>query len=367
MHETSPNADRESNRDEYLSRPTEVAHFHSFGHSQCRDDFVLSAIDIQAGGTWLGLNRTGKLALLTNITEDTKLKFPQSRGQLVSSFLVPQPSSLAEQSSIEITEYLRGLTGSTNPDDGMDAFYAGFNLLLLVPRVSHSSALAAAPDPSLDLGSVSVSHFPVGSHGHQAVREATLTQSLTGPLPLPSSDTSVQPLHTTTLYRCSQSSILLSYDAYFVTNHGAGGQVTCRPLTNSERRYGALSNGIEGRGGDEWPKVKKGLDLFKEVMQMDQDASPTPPTIRAELRNTIFIDPFVVNANSPDFYGTRIATLVLVKRSGEVVYIERDRWVLPDTGTGPGSELSGEERKPVLVPASIAKETQREYRFKLDI
>lgn len=50
-----------SNRDEHLSRPTQPAHFHPFGDDQ---PDVLSGIDLQAGGTWLGLSRTGKLALL---------------------------------------------------------------------------------------------------------------------------------------------------------------------------------------------------------------------------------------------------------------------------------------------------------------
>lgn len=48
-----------SNRDEYLSRPTQPAAFHSFGGQP-----VLSGIDVRAGGTWLGLTQTGKLALL---------------------------------------------------------------------------------------------------------------------------------------------------------------------------------------------------------------------------------------------------------------------------------------------------------------
>ena len=51
-----------SNRDEHLSRPAEPARFHSFGGQVDID--VLSGIDLQAGGTWLGLSRTGKLGLL---------------------------------------------------------------------------------------------------------------------------------------------------------------------------------------------------------------------------------------------------------------------------------------------------------------
>ena len=55
-----------ANRDEFLDRPTKNAEFHSFGavadHDQPHQ--VLSGRDELAGGTWLGINRTGKVALL---------------------------------------------------------------------------------------------------------------------------------------------------------------------------------------------------------------------------------------------------------------------------------------------------------------
>lgn len=57
-----------SNRDEFLSRPTEHAHFHSFGHLPEPSEqgaFVLSGRDLQAGGTWFGINRAGRVALLS--------------------------------------------------------------------------------------------------------------------------------------------------------------------------------------------------------------------------------------------------------------------------------------------------------------
>lgn len=47
-----------SNRDEHLARPAQPA---SWGGQQ---PDILAGIDVQAGGTWLGLSRTGKLALL---------------------------------------------------------------------------------------------------------------------------------------------------------------------------------------------------------------------------------------------------------------------------------------------------------------
>lgn len=55
-----------TNRDEYLHRPTQNAEFHSFGvvADQQQRHQVLSGRDEKAGGSWFGINRTGKVALL---------------------------------------------------------------------------------------------------------------------------------------------------------------------------------------------------------------------------------------------------------------------------------------------------------------
>ena len=53
-----------ANRDEFLSRPTLDADFHSFGVETDQEHQVLSGRDELAGGTWLGINRTGKVAML---------------------------------------------------------------------------------------------------------------------------------------------------------------------------------------------------------------------------------------------------------------------------------------------------------------
>lgn len=57
--------------------------------------------------------------------------------------------------------------------------------------------------------------------------------------------------------------------------------------------------------------------------------SSQPPRDRSELKNTIQVEPIDV-AN--DIYGTRLSTVVLVKRSGEVHFTERDRWKLTAQG-----------------------------------
>ncbi|KIL00216.1 hypothetical protein PAXRUDRAFT_29994 [Paxillus rubicundulus Ve08.2h10] len=270
-----------SNRDEFLSRPTEFAHFHSFGDYSLQEATVLSGIDIQGGGTWLGLNRSGKLGLLTNITEQIT-KFSSSRGHLVASFLASQLSHPLEENVTRLIP--------------CDAKYAGFNMLLLAPSASDRA--------------------------------------------------------------------WLSFDAAYVTNGGAGGPITHRPLTGAERHRGGLSNGIEGKGADEWPKLQHGLGLLRDILDTlppspseDQLAeglfelltwrSAQLPRDRSELKNTIRVEPVTVDAN---IYATRLSTVVLVKRTGEVVFVERDRWQLTEEG------------QPILADPS----SQRVFRFKLN-
>jgi uncharacterized protein with NRDE domain len=68
------------NRDEFYARPTQSLHWW--------DDKVLAGRDLQEGGTWLGISRQGKLAVLTNY-RDPRLSRSNvlSRGHLVAEFL----------------------------------------------------------------------------------------------------------------------------------------------------------------------------------------------------------------------------------------------------------------------------------------
>jgi len=50
-------------RDEVLSRPSSPAHFWE------DQPGLLAGRDLQAGGTWLGVTNTGRVAFLTNLRE----------------------------------------------------------------------------------------------------------------------------------------------------------------------------------------------------------------------------------------------------------------------------------------------------------
>ncbi len=71
-----------ANRDEYYSRPTSSADFWDDNSN------ILAGRDLLQMGTWLGINRQGNLAALTNY-RDPELYDPsaRSRGELVSNFL----------------------------------------------------------------------------------------------------------------------------------------------------------------------------------------------------------------------------------------------------------------------------------------
>jgi len=62
------------------------------------------------------------------------------------------------------------------------------------------------------------------------------------------------------------SSDALAYDARLVSNDGGGGPIRARALTDAERACGGLSNGVDGRGGDQWPKVVQGRDELGNVL-----------------------------------------------------------------------------------------------------
>jgi len=97
-----------ANRDELHSRPTAAA---QWWPSQPP---ILAGRDLSAGGTWLGMTRSGRFAALTNYrgTAERRTDAP-SRGTLLTSILT------SAGSIFQTLEYLRSVS----------ADYNGFNLL----------------------------------------------------------------------------------------------------------------------------------------------------------------------------------------------------------------------------------------------
>lgn len=76
------------NRDEFHRRPTRQAQFWT---SEGWPD-LLAGQDQEAGGTWLGVTRTGRFAALTNIRSPGVHTGLRSRGELVTGFLTSSAS-----------------------------------------------------------------------------------------------------------------------------------------------------------------------------------------------------------------------------------------------------------------------------------
>lgn len=92
-----------ANRDEFHDRPTAAAGF----WEEAPD--ILAGRDLQAGGTWLGINRNGRFAAISNYRESlfkaSKLEY--SRGHLVRDFLLDNsaPASHAEHLQTRASRY----------------------------------------------------------------------------------------------------------------------------------------------------------------------------------------------------------------------------------------------------------------------
>ena len=97
-----------ANRDEYYARPSRDAHW-------WEDTDIFAGRDLEAGGTWLGVNRRGQFAAVTNVREPGGMQAgKRTRGDLTRDFL---------KRNDDAEVYLQQLAQH-------DQDYAGFNLLL---------------------------------------------------------------------------------------------------------------------------------------------------------------------------------------------------------------------------------------------
>lgn len=70
-----------ANRDEFYARPTLPLHLWA-------DQAILAGKDLQAGGTWLGVSTSGRLAALTNYRDVSQNRpTAPSRGDIATAFL----------------------------------------------------------------------------------------------------------------------------------------------------------------------------------------------------------------------------------------------------------------------------------------
>ncbi|KAK9448852.1 NRDE protein-domain-containing protein [Limtongia smithiae] len=122
-----------SNRDEYLNRPTAPASFWP-----CPDSDVFAPRDLarEEHGTWIGISKTGRLAILVNFRESTRDDniSPISRGALVKGFLTAR--------DIPTATWIEDAIFNAGPN-GLFAV-GGFSMICGTLRPLHRSAASPA-------------------------------------------------------------------------------------------------------------------------------------------------------------------------------------------------------------------------------
>jgi uncharacterized protein with NRDE domain len=102
-----------ANRDELYARPTAPAGFWA-DHPD-----ILAGRDLQQGGTWMGLTRSGRIAAVTNFRDGRRVRLGErSRGWLVRDYLL---------SGLDPSSFLSQVRSTADQ-------YDGFNLLAGTPR-----------------------------------------------------------------------------------------------------------------------------------------------------------------------------------------------------------------------------------------
>ena len=97
-----------SNRDEFYHRPASQLHVWS-------NSSVIAGQDLQSGGTWMGVTKQGRWAIITNFRDGAdKQSYATSRGELIQSFLESDLTPIRFAKQIEQKQ----------------CEYAGFNLFI---------------------------------------------------------------------------------------------------------------------------------------------------------------------------------------------------------------------------------------------
>ncbi|GAA6021578.1 hypothetical protein JCM10207_005073 [Rhodosporidiobolus poonsookiae] len=366
-----------SNRDEFLGRPTTSMGWHDWSTTSptrepTADNRVLSGLDLTAGGTWLGVSlppasdKTARpdrpalrFATLTNFTETLPPADRPSRGKLTREFLdldlhplsacSANPSS--PDSAVHLDTYLRAV-------EAVKHEYAGFNLL--VGEISTTSSSSSSSS---------------SSSGAPAVRLAYISNR--------ESDT-------------KRARVLEPHLCAREGKRVRGLSNATLEVEEGEQEWPKVKSGAEAveRAVLRLSRRKAGAEREEELVKGLYEAlstpNPSPITHRTHLRHTVLVRPLLLDPSAPlpaippplppatptrpstpttslaspavlplevtqgkregedgcHWYGTRVQTLVLVRRDGSVVVREREAYVLGKKGEEKGRPVwSGEERR----------------------
>ena len=150
-----------TNRDELHTRPTSKSQWWK-DHTH-----ILGGRDLIAGGTWLAIDKTGRLAAVTNMPSNSEITFKKSRGYLVSDYLIDR---------FPVDEFM-----STLNNDGSE--YAPYNLLIFdgISMFYSSDKISGKP---LSPGTYAISNAPIGTRWPKiCFAESMVTSALTSATP----------------------------------------------------------------------------------------------------------------------------------------------------------------------------------------
>ena len=264
------------NRDEEFDRPAAGAHW----WPGAPNGGVLGGRDLVRGGTWLGMTRSGRLALLTNVREPPPAAPPPagapSRGSFVARFL------LGVQSPEGYVEHLKAT---------LDPAGSGFNLVCM------------------DL------QGPPG-----AGRASYLTNRRNG------GGLFTARLRPGATYGLSNAGLDVPWPKVEAGKAAFEGMV--------------LGPGMDGGGA----ALAGLLDLLRDARRVEDPArvpvTGVPPAVEQRLSG-IFVEPFP-RPGGGGLYGTRTSTAVTVAAGGDAAWLERDRR-LSGEGGGEGGRRAERE------------------------
>lgn len=228
-----------ANRDEFYKRSSRKAQF------WIEEGFpdILAGKDLSAGGTWMGINKNGKWAALTNYRDMNKLKTnPPSRGDLVLNFLKSELTAEEYLKSIkEKAPMYDGFNLLTGDNNGIFHFSNETNTITCIKPGIHglSNALLNTPWPKLETANLMLAHtIQEDNLNRDALFNILADEQKAADSQLPETGLSKE-------MEKAVSSIFISTDEYgtrcssllFIDNEGN--------IEFTERRYIAGTNDIE--------------------------------------------------------------------------------------------------------------------------
>lgn len=389
-----------SNRDEFLARSTAQASWHSFpsptvfraspsspslavassvdltSNNPSVKHYALCGIDAHpsGGGTWLGVTRDGRWGALTNYTEAGPPPAPaslqgepyRSRGQLVKDWL---------RSSADVTleEYVRGIAEVRDQ-------WPGFNVLL--GQVGQKPKLAYITNRTHSGDGTTGDALHIGEDGLPGGVEWIIggPRSSSGGGNGSGVD-GKEALSTTSCgSACSgglSNSVLTEPWAKVTTGRQRFDECVARAAArkDDEREGEAhliedLFEAMESSPGPVTTRTQMRSSVLIPPLKLPMHSASVPAAIRSESRlldgpHSAHLDPAAPaapaisrsatplgfkkggSASGPKtaWYATRTSTVILVRESGEVSFVERDVHVLDADGMSPTREGCGRENE----------------------